>query len=191
MQDTHHCRRAVRYGAAGFPYLVYGNVGGPAPGCSGTTTGTAGIKFFPMGTQPGGGSFVYVQIITTDSRSYKSSGETYSCYTTVGIDKAYPYPGVPSGTSNATDAPEIPLPATCNSASRAFAATMYLMWRSSSGSSVPVPLGDIPWAYNGTATNSGGHWSPGGVGGPTSAFVPAAGTQAYPTWTGPALESCP
>lgn len=37
---------------AGGPYLVYGNVTGPAPGCTGTTSSTPGILFYASGERP-------------------------------------------------------------------------------------------------------------------------------------------
>src|SRR5439155_9917252 len=59
----------------GGPYLVYGDVTGPAPGCSGTTSGSAGIVFTPSGA-PSAGSHSYVQLITTDTRIYKTATTT-------------------------------------------------------------------------------------------------------------------
>jgi hypothetical protein len=173
-------------GISGGPYLVYGNVSGPAPGCAGTTTGTAGITFSSQGTQPGAGTFFFVQIINSDSRTYTSGSGQVSCSTTVGIDTVYPYPK--NNVGNATDAPEAPLASIYNKATRSFNATMYLLWQSSQTGSIPVPLGYEQWQFSGSTTQSGGTWAtPSGNGGPTGNFT-ASGS--YPTWTGPATESC-
>jgi hypothetical protein len=177
----------------GGPYLVYGNVSGPAPGCSGKTTGTAGILFTASGTQPGSGKYFFVQLLTTDTTTdTNSSGAKVVCTTTVGIDQSYPYAGQPTSTT-ATDAPEAPLPSTYVTVNRVFNATMYLMWQSSTANSIPVTIGYQSWQFNGTGTQSGGKWTPSGSGAPIGSFTTASASQAnkgYPSWTGPATQSC-
>lgn len=177
----------------GGPYLVYGNVAGPAPGCSGTTTGTPGILFTASGTQPGSGNYSFVQLLTGDTTvDTNSSGGKITCTTSVGIDQAYPYGSHPTPTT-ANDAPEAPLPSTYVTVTRTFNATMYLLWQSTTTSSIPVPIGYQSWSFSGTGTQSKGKWTPSGSGGPSGSFTAATGTQAnkgYPSWTGKAIQSC-
>jgi hypothetical protein len=175
---------------SGGPYLVYGSVSGPAPGCTGTTTGQAGILFTnPSGTQPsGGGSFSFVQLINSDTRSYSSNAGSLTCSHSAGLDGQYPYAGQASATS-ATDAPEAPLPSTYTSASRSFNATMYLMWTSSQVNSIPVPLVYQTWQFSGSTTQSNGTWgTPSGSGGPVGGVTATNGS--YPTWGNIATETC-
>ena len=183
---------------SGGPNLVYGNLTGPVPTC-GNPSGTAGITFLRQGTQPAGGNFLFVQLITSDTSSdgVNSSGKTYKCTASGGIDGAYPYQGAINPASR-NDAPTMPLPYS-PSASRAFNATMYLMWQSSTANSIPVPLGYIPWTFNATATcnkapcNVAADWTPNGNGGPTKQFTASLSTSpnlGYPTWSGPSKSAC-
>jgi len=179
-------------GIPGGPNLVYGNVMGPQPGCSGTTTGTTGILFTASGSQPGTGNFLFVQLLTTDTTTYTSSSGTETCTTTAGIDKNYPYQGQPTPTT-ATDAPETPLPSTKNTVNRVFQATMYLIWQSTTASSIPFTIGFQSWGSNGTATQTKGKWKASGSGAPQGKFTAASAGQpnmGYPSWPGPANQSC-
>jgi hypothetical protein len=89
------------------PWLVYGNVSGAAPGC-GSLQGTPGVQFTPSGTQPsGGGTFVFAQLINSGSDAFTSSSGTTSCTWSTGLDTAFPYQNVLSGT--AVDAPALQL----------------------------------------------------------------------------------
>ena len=178
----------------GGPYLVYGNVTGPVPECSGTTSGSAGIVFTPSGA-PSAGSYSYVQLLSTDTRVYRTATTTLTCTTTAGIDSSYPYAGIRPGTSppKATDAPEIPLPGTYTTASHTFNATMYLLWKSNTSNSITVPLGYQAWQFSGSTTQSGGRWgTPTGGGDPVGGFVSSSGSQAnkgYPTWSNKATQN--
>lgn len=177
---------------SGGPYLVYGNVTGPVPGCTGTTTGTAGISFTPVGTQPAGGSFSFVQLISGDTTTYSGTSGTLTCSYNPGLDTADPYAAASSGV--ATDAPEAPLLSTYLTASRSFNATMYLMWKPNLANSIRVPLGYQAWQFSGSTAQSGGQWSnPTGGGGPTGGFVvgsPSQGSDGYPTWSSIASRTC-
>lgn len=175
--------------ASGGPYLVYGNISGPAPECPGTTTGSPGIQFSPGGTPPGSGIFEFVQLVNSDTTT--DTGPTGPCVSqaTPGLDGTYPYQ---NGSTTPNDAPEAPLPSSDTQVTRAFSATMYLLWQSTStANSVPVPLAYIPWVFNGTATQSSGEWIPSGNGGPTSSYQlpsPSPPSYGYPTWSGIVTE---
>jgi hypothetical protein len=127
-----------------------------------------------------------------------------SCSTTQGIDTAYPYKGIITGTSppQALDAPNAPLPSGYV-VNRSFNATMFLMWTSSLANSIPVPIGYQTWAFNGTGKqNTAGAWGAytNGTPGPVGNFTPSAGNQTtdgytalgygYPTWSTVATETC-
>jgi hypothetical protein len=81
---------------------------------------------------------------------------------------------------------------------RNFSASMYLMWKSATSGSIPVPLGYVTWSWYGDAkqTNTTTHaWSL--QSSPTnrsaSAFHPTTTTQSfngYPTWTTKSTKSC-
>ena len=170
--------------------LVFGNISGIVPGCPGAgLSGTPGISFSASGNQPGGGSFIYVQLINSDSVSRTTSTGTTPCSATPGDDGSYPYQ---SGNPAPSDSPYAPLPITNTKVTRNFSATMYLLWQSNTANSIPVPLGSVPWVFNATATQSSGTWSASGGGGPVansspqSPFVVASASQAkngFPTWT--------
>ncbi len=179
---------------AGGPYLVYGNVAGPAPGCPGKTTGTPGITFdVSKYTQPGTGSFSWVQLLSSDTTTdTNSGGGKYTCTTTPGIDKTYPYGSHPTPTT-ANDAPEAPLPGTYVTVSRSFTATMYPLWTSSVANSIAIPIGNQGWQFSGQTTQANGKWQKPTGSGTVGSFTAANGSQAdkgYPTWTGPAVTTC-
>ncbi|MFY9852699.1 MAG: hypothetical protein WAK26_02330 [Terracidiphilus sp.] len=190
----------------GGPTLVYGDIQGPTGPCSTPTNlpfGTPGITFYPAGTPPGAGNYLFAQLIGSDVAVDSRSGATTTCTDIPGVDGTYPYQHQinPPSTS---DSPETPLPSTYTTVTRNFNATMYLLWQSTAtANSIPVPLGYIPWTFNGVATNSGTAqapaWTASGAGAPISgngaaggAFVPADPTQpnlGIPIWSGPAVPS--
>jgi len=174
------------------PYLFYaqritGSICAPA--------GTVGINFNdPTGyLNASGGSFSLVQLIGSDV-------VTGGCCTWgPGLDTQYP-----AGSPPYDDSPFIYLPPTANSASRTFAANMFLMWNSSMANSIPVPLGYQQWGFSSTAIcssncGSASNWTaantPGTTPGPVGNFVPSSPSQkqtndgyniledGYPTWT--------
>ena len=85
------------------------------------------------------------------------------------------------------DAPITPLPSTYTTASRDFAATMYLMWQSNNSGSIPVPMGSVGWGFSGSTTQSApntGNWSAPSGSGSAQQFAAASGISSFPQWTG-------
>lgn len=165
------CTTADGTTIVGGPTLVYGNLTGPYGSC-GIARGTPGLTFFPNGTPPSVGNFLFAQIVTSDSIAYSGTSSKLTCTSTPGLDGAYPYQNNVNPVST-SDSPEVILLSTYATVTRNFNATMYLLWQStSSENSVPVPLGYIPWTFNGTATNSGTTqaplWTASGAGAPVA-----------------------
>jgi hypothetical protein len=180
------------------PFMVYGELSGPGPGCSGAATGTPGISFTASGASSEG-KYVFVQTISTDSSTLTTASGSSTCSTTPspGLDTSFPYPAT-VGTNGAEDAPEMALPEIDTSASRTFVATMYLMWTSTSvANAIPVPLGYQQWQFQAKTTNPGAptelSWTTPTVEahGPIGNFAPAMPTMpnnGYPVWSG--LAAC-
>src|SRR5579863_8013625 len=93
---------------------------------------TFGISFnTPKGYQnASGGSLSPVQLIGSD---IVTGG---CCSQPADLETRYPYGPLPSN-----DNPSTYLSSTATSASRALTANMFLMWKSSTANSIPVPLG--------------------------------------------------
>jgi hypothetical protein len=159
------------------PYLIFGNISGPVPGCAGTYTGAAGIAFSPPTTTTPAGTFSFVQLVNSDTVKYNAL--TCTATNTPGLDAAYPYQNKTGQLVN--DAPFSPLPATYSTSSRNFAATMYLLWQSSTAGSIPVPIGSVNWSALGSTTQSNGVWGTPTGSGSAGTFTASA---AYPSWTG-------
>ena len=87
------------------------------------------------------------------------------------------------------DAPITPLPSTYTTASRDFAATMYLMWQSNTQGSIPVPMGSVGWSFSGSTTQSNGTWGTPSGSGSAQAFAAASGISSFPRWTGKAVPN--
>jgi hypothetical protein len=171
------------------PQLVYGNVTGPTPPCTGTYAGTPGVDFSNgSGAAPSGGSFNFVQVIAVDTRSYTSpSGAVTTCTSTGGLDTTYPYPV--NNIGHATDAPAFPLPSTYASASRTFNATMYLTWTSNLAQSIAVPLVYQSWVFSDSASQANSVWgNANGTGGFSTGVTASNGS--YPQWTTVSTETC-
>ncbi len=149
------------------PYLGYGNLSGPAPGCPGKQDGEVGIKLPASGAS--GGKYVFVQIVDADFDLYTSPAPAGGspapppivCGPHAGLDKAYPFPGVndPKSPTFAYDGPQMALPQAYASGTRNFHATMYLLWQpdqlSSTGTpSIPVPIGYQFWQFIATASQN-------------------------------------
>jgi len=132
------------------------------------------------------GVFQWVQLINEDIVTESSKVGKITCRGVSGgeLDGSYPYPNENNTTT--TDSPDVPLGAPSArliSLERTFAATMYLMWKSSIPSSIPVPLGSIYWTFTAIVTISpstqqwtvspNSSWS-------ASAFDPSVD---YPNWT--------
>jgi hypothetical protein len=167
------------------PFLVFGNISGPVPGCAGTYTGAAGISFSPPSTATPSGQFFFVQLVTSDNVTYPN----LSCAATPGLDGAYPYQSKYAQTVN--DAPFAPLP--YSSITRSFGATIYLMWQSSTSSSIPVPMGSVAWSFSSSSSQTNGVWSTPSGGGTAGPFTVPSTTSGYPVWNNlavPANNNC-
>jgi hypothetical protein len=183
------------------PYMEYGNYTGyedtQCPGMGGSI-GADGIEFRPQGT-PTNGKYSFVQIVNKDVEVYSASAASLQCTTQPGLDGRYPYPS-PDG--YASDSPNVPLEfPSWIKVRRSFAATMYLMWTSSSDpKSIPVPIGYQKWTLQETTKNPGAPTSQGWTKpvsnshGADGDFVPASPGQSaygYPTWNRKATFICP
>ncbi|MGB0124203.1 MAG: IPT/TIG domain-containing protein [Silvibacterium sp.] len=179
-------------GSAG-PFLVYGNITGTS--CVANPGGTWGISFKPSGA-PSGGTYSYVQLINSDTRTLTATN-TITCTHDQGIDGGYPYSGIIPNTNppQALDAPGDPLQ-NGYTATRSFNATMFLMWTSNVANSIPVPIGYQTWDFSGSAQqNSSGKWTAttSGTPGVVGSFISSSGTQpnnGYPAWTMVSTETC-
>lgn len=197
--------------------LVYGDLRGPYGPC-GIAAGTPGLTFYPVGTPPGAGNFLFAQIVTGDSSVYNGAGSTTTCTAVSGVDGAYPYQNQVNPPST-SDSPELQLPNAVETITRNFNATMYLLWQPIPiATSIPVPLGYIPWTFNATATNGGTAqapvWTASGFGAPVAsdgqlrtegmigsdeavpdlggsnpAFVAATTISDIPIWSGPTINA--
>jgi hypothetical protein len=168
--------------------------GGTYPSC-GYTIPSPGISFTASGTQPGSGAWQFVQVILTNSIYTVTNTTTQTSSCGIGLDNYYPYPKFPSTSTTTTqDSPGIqinpvtlPSGQTLTELKRSFTAKMYLMWKSSTANSIPVPIGYRQWNYIGDGLrSSSGSWSLGSATNWSSGtFVAAAATQnfnGYPTW---------
>jgi hypothetical protein len=164
--------------------------------CQLSLTGAYGVTFTPSGA-PSAGNYSYVQLINADI----TTANAISCTHSQGVDFPYPY-GAIMGDDLAVDAPFIPL-TPGYTATRTFNATMFLLWTSSTSSSIPVPIAYQTWGFQGSAQqDSSGTWwaTTVGVPGPIGDVVPSTGSQTtdgytvlqngYPIWSGPAIETC-
>lgn len=171
-------------------YLVFGNLTGNIPQCnsSGNASGTAGIQFSPPSTQSPSGTFSFAQLVRSDAITYTVSGSTSTtCPGTPGLDGAYPYQNKYGQLVN--DAPYVKLFSTYTTESRSFVATMYLMWQSSTPSSIPIPLGYVDWNFSGSSSEPlpNSTWGPATVSGIAASFVPVTSPGLFPTWGGLAV----
>jgi hypothetical protein len=179
------------------PSLVYGNIAGSL--CQANPGGSWGIFFQPSGA-PSNGTYSYVQLINSDTRTLN----TINCTSSQGVDQPYPYASIIPGTNppQALDAPGLALPDNYV-VNRSFNATMFLMWTSSLPNSIPVPIGYQTWGFSGGAQQDmNGIWiaTTNGTPGPIGGFVTSSGDQTtdgyttlqngYPLWSGPAVETC-
>jgi hypothetical protein len=166
------------------PYFVYGSlaVSGNTPSC--TSTGTVGISFSTSGySNFSGGDWWFVQLLNSQTITVGTS----TCTSTSGKDGPYPNPPPEN------DSPFFHLLSTDRSISRSFNAAMYLMWKSSTANSIPVPLGYQVWGFSGSANcsascGSAANWIPttSGTPGPVGTFVQSTAQQSsfgYPKWT--------
>src|SRR5262249_54949196 len=113
-------------------FLVFGNITGPVPPCSGTYIGQLGISFFSSIGNISPGNLFFVQLIAGDNVYYPN----LTCTAVPGLDGAYLYQS--KYASSVNDAPFAPL--LYNSITRDFFATMYLMWQAGTAPFIPVPI---------------------------------------------------
>ena len=190
-------------GCAGHPggyWLNFGNLSGPIHACGMGTANPPGMVFNSSGySQPGSGAFSFVQTVNSDSVVLtKTAGGTLTCTATGGLDGSYPYPSQPVGSTTANDSPGNALYDSAGTSyvasNRAFTATMYPLWKSSTASSIPAPLGGQNWLVNNSVTFSNNKWQkPTGGGGKSGNFFqpnPAPPSYGYPTWTHPTTITC-
>ncbi len=142
----------------------------------------AGEAFLASATIPPSitGSFQFVQLITTyniaASRPQSQGNCSYS--PGYGLDNTYPYPA--NTPTSASDSPDVPFFSDYIGLSVSFNATMYLMWKPSSSTAIPIPLGYVGWGWSGNATGSSPNWTLQSSTTNAGVFVPST---TYPTWT--------
>ena len=190
-------------GCTGHPggyWLNFGNLSGPIKACGQGTANPPGMAFSSTGySQPGSGSFSFVQTVNSDSVVLtKAAGGTTTCTGTGGLDGSYPYPSQPPNSATTNDSPGNALYDSAGTSyvmsTRGFTATMYPLWKSSTANSIPAPLGGQNWKVNDAVTFSNGKWQkPTGSGGTSGNFFqpnPAPPSYGYPTWTNLDATTC-
>jgi hypothetical protein len=190
-------------GCTGHPggyWLNFGNLSGPIKACGQGTANPPGMAFSSIGySQPGSGSFSFVQTVNSDSVVLtKAAGGTTTCTGTGGLDGSYPYPSQPPNSATTNDSPGNALYDSAGTSyvmsTRGFTATMYPLWKSSTANSIPAPLGGQNWKVNDAVTFSNGKWQkPTGSGGTSGNFFqpnPAPPSYGYPTWTNLDATTC-
>ncbi len=179
-------------------WLDFGYVTGPDPGLNCVNpqyVGYAGIKITPPSPPPTPqGHFFFVQLIEGDYVNYTHpDNSVLYCTGGPGLDSEYPYEAELGFNQAVTDAPFSPLPPTYIAASRSFSATMYLMWQSTDSNiaptSIPVPMGYVPWSFSGSTAQTNGNWSTPSGDGSAQNFTAASTTTDFPTWSGKATNA--
>jgi hypothetical protein len=151
------------------------------------TGGTVGIQFNSPSnySNTSGGSFLFVQLVNQD-QVFSPNGNTAKA---AGLDTQYPYASPPTN-----DGPSTQLFSSDTSVERLFKATMYLMWKSNTSNSIPVPIAKLQWTFDGTATcssscGSSSNWTATTTTVPpaTATFTASSASQSkhdFPTWGG-------
>ncbi len=144
-----------------------------------------GIRFAASASPPSQapGAFKWVQLVTSDNVNfYFQDGTSMVCTLGPGLDASYPFAeGI-----TAVDGPSVPLDASLNEieVTDSTQYQMYLMWDPETSSSIPVPLGYLPWTISGDAlyNSETSAWSLNSGTSVTnsSAFVPS---NTYPIWS--------
>jgi hypothetical protein len=141
--------------------------------------GTPGITFNAKATSPSQatGTYLWAQIITTNSNSQTSGSTTTTCSTGTGLDNKFP------GSTGLTfsDSPSLILQSVNNKQTWSLGFTTYFMWRPGLTNDIPVPLGNATWTAFGDAAVVGGAWT-------KQADSSASNTSfqlsaSYPTWS--------
>ncbi len=157
------------------PFLEYGDLSGPAPGC-GPDEGDPGIHLTASGASSG--SYVFVQIVQADINEYTHATGPSPTYCGVhdGLDGGYPFTAVKGQNHQiAYDGPQMGLFPNDLTGTRNFHASMYLLWQSDEPKSIPVPIGFQDWQFVATAVqNTNGKWERHGI-------LTASGDEGYPS----------
>ena len=138
------------------------------------------------------GLYSFAQLIVKYTWTYSySSGTPCTSGLIAGLDTIYPY--TPQVTmTTAEDNPGLALFPDDTGVTTSFQATMYAFWTPSNvpGTSIPVPLGNLTWGWNGNAVQKNAVWSLSSGSGSNGQLVTtsAAPNWGYPTWPGTASE---
>ena len=185
-------------GCNGWQYLSFGTLVLPTTNCE-LAVDKDGIGFLAS-PQPDSGRFEWVQMITSNILTGTAPGQEVAPNVgATGLDTYYPYPTIDTNWNTVNDAPTVSLndPA-LTTKSRAFSATMYLLWtgnasdvRGRDTNYIDVPIGYISWSVNGTADQNTAATPPWSLD-PASGQTPAAfklstddgtATHGLPAWT--------
>jgi hypothetical protein len=181
------------------PYLEYGDLSGPAPGC-GDDEGNPGIHLTASGDSSG--SYVFVQVVNADISGYThATGPSPTfCGGHAGLDKSFPFQGVEKRNPQiAYDGPQMELYPNDLTGTRTFHASMYLLWQPKAPKSIPVPIGHQDWQFLATAVrNEKGKWEKHGIltasGDEGGGFVPSTpddnAIYGYPQWSHLSSTDC-
>ena len=163
-----------------------------APGSEGVVVGAMATP-----TQGFTGTVSFVQLLNNRTITYTSPGyQNGGCSVTQVLDHTYPYTTVASvgPALYLYDSPSATLSAPLQGggwtniiqgAVEQFQATTYVMWQPSTPNSIPVPLGNLTWIWNGnaalTATWTLDNTDPGNPN--NSTYFAFASSTAFPNWT--------
>jgi hypothetical protein len=168
-----------------------------------------GIKFTASPSNPGNGTYSWVQLIKQTDDQMATDFGIQVCSpqglnpASPALDSKYPYPSTSANTTE--DSPGTPLDTSLASlhevAKIGFDATMYLLWtpnasgcdKSQGACVIPIPLGHVHWFWNGDAVNQEvldatthtikDQWTP-GCGSPIAdPFMGSVNVNDYPQWT--------
>lgn len=152
----------------------------------GPSGSSGGVHFINNYSAPDGGTFKWVQTGSSDnSRTNASTQTVQSLSCSSELDTSYPY-----DTNNPTnDSPSTQLLAGYSDRQENDSFIMTLMYQSSQGSSIPVPVASVGWSfgYHVTSGDGGNTWvfaskTPAGTLNP-------AGSTTFPQWSGN-LSTC-
>jgi hypothetical protein len=165
---------------------------GTEPSSSYMSFAGKGISFRARYNLPEGllKNYVWVQLVTNDVMEVKGNNWRMVCTPKslpeaqmgVGLDTDYPY----DWRNPTRDSPPMQLQPEAQEISRKFNARMYLLWGSGLSNSIVVPLGYVPWHFEGHAlrkdlpTNTWTLLS--GSGGADDPDHPYRPTRTYPSW---------
>lgn len=96
------------------------------------------------------GSFFWVQIMEETNLVINDGAGTRTCRFGSGLDNRFPYPE--ETPTSASDSPRIGLKTGYLRVALRQRLKMYSMWQSSMPRSIPVPLGNVTWSWDGAAS---------------------------------------